>query len=43
MGARGVYGKSNRDGEAIVEGNRWVVKGEEKSNMQEGMRVILVE
>jgi len=38
MGARGQYGKSNRNGKAVLEGNRWAAKRAEKNAMEEGVR-----
>jgi len=42
MGARGEYGKSERDGEAILEGDRQMAKGEETSDTTTGMRGMFV-
>ena len=42
MGARGEYGKSKRDGEAILEGDRQTAKGEEKSDTKKGVRGMFV-
>ena len=39
MGARGEYGESKRDGEAVLEGNGRAAEGEEEeSEIEEGMR-----
>jgi hypothetical protein len=38
MGARGKYGESKRDGEVVLEGNGRAAKGEEESEIEEGMR-----
>jgi hypothetical protein len=38
MGARVDYGKSKRNGEAGLEGKRRAAKGEEKNDMEEGVR-----
>jgi len=42
MGARGEYGKSKEDGEAILEGDRRMAKGEEKSDTKNGVRGMFV-
>jgi hypothetical protein len=42
MGARGEYGKSKRDGEAVLEGDRQIAKGKEKSNTNTGVRGMIV-
>jgi len=34
MGAAGEYDKSKRNGEGVLEGNRWAAKGEEKNDMK---------
>ena len=38
MGTRGEYGKSKGNGEAVLERNRRTAKGEEESEIEEGMR-----
>jgi len=38
MGARGEYGKSKRNGEAALEGNKRAAKGEEKNDMEKDVR-----
>jgi len=38
MRARGEYGRSKRNGRAVVEGNRWAAKGEQKNDREEGVR-----
>jgi hypothetical protein len=35
MGARGQYGKSKGNGEAVLEGNRGAAKRDEKNDMEE--------
>jgi hypothetical protein len=40
MGARGKYGESKRNGEAVLEGNRRAAKRAEKNDMEEGMRTM---
>lgn len=37
MGATGGYGQSRRDGEAIVEGDMRMAKGEEQSDTEHGV------
>jgi len=38
MGARGEYGKSKRNGGAVLEGNGRAAKGEEENDTKEGVR-----
>jgi len=38
MGARGEYGKSKRNGGALLEGDGRAAKGEEENDMKEGVR-----
>jgi hypothetical protein len=38
MGARGEYGKSKRNGGAVLEGNGRAAKGEEENDTEEGVR-----
>jgi len=42
MGARGEYGKSKRDGEEVLERDRRMAKGEEKSDTKRGVRGMVV-
>jgi len=37
MGARGEYGKSKRNGGAVLEGNRRAAKAEEENDTKEGV------
>jgi len=38
MGARGEYGKSERNGGAVLEGNGRAAKGEQENDTKEGVR-----
>jgi len=38
MGARGEYGKSKRNGGAVLKGNGRPAKGEEENKMKEGVK-----
>jgi len=38
MGARGEYGKSKRNGGAVLEGNGRAAKGEDENDTKEGVR-----
>jgi hypothetical protein len=42
MGARGEYGKSETDGEPILEGDRRTVKGETKSNPKQVVKGMFI-
>jgi hypothetical protein len=37
MGARGQYGKSKRNGEVVLEGNRQAAKRKEKNDTDQGV------
>jgi len=42
MVGRGQYGKSKRDGEAVLEGDQWMAEGKEKSDTMRCVRGIFV-